>query len=322
MPVDLRLTAKEQAQARTELEDSLANSDAVRKLFGKGLLGNLFPSIFGEAPTSILGRRQGGIHEFSLDEHTIQVIAHAHADPEFAGLSKKDQTDLLLAALLHDVGKNKGGGDPYHDQVTMEMTYGILGTLGYPSQRVERIANLLLRHTELSYWPDRDTLAPLRENNPDWLLVAHYRRPNVSKLLRILNEADIRGIVSRSTYFNTAVEQHLRQLERLLDARAQEINRNAIPILTSRLPPNGFGLYEAPKDFAYFAHKTSCIDVFLRHSGSIQSRNTSISASLVTRDSIVFHDTSSRSSDGGLARSTAGKHRTSQSLQSNHRSLD
>src|SRR5262249_51430288 len=202
MPVETGLTDAEQAGARQELETSLRDPEEIRGLFNEGLLGQLLPNVFGKGE-GIVGRSQGGGHEFTLDAHTARVGDAVRKEPEFAGLSETDSTGLLPAPLWQDFGKRPGANDPDHDWVGANMFYGFPGTLGYEPQRIQRIVNLVSRHAEAGFIPGMNT--PERMTSDQKFaddLATHYRRPLDDVKLRILNRSDIGNINNSATYLH------------------------------------------------------------------------------------------------------------------------
>ena len=77
-----------------------------------------------------------GVHNSTVDVHTLQVVENLKALPEFASLPPEYQDTVELAAYLHDIGKgpkarwaDNGGlqkADPDHPVRAMPMMAEIL----------------------------------------------------------------------------------------------------------------------------------------------------------------------------------------------------
>ncbi len=137
---------------------------------------NLLPLILPELIPAI-GCEQGGIHAYDVYEHCLRTL-QAAADKEYS-------TNLLLAALLHDIGKpatrGTGGKNKHftffgHEVVGARMTKKILERLKMPRETIEEVEKLVRWHMFFSD-PDEITLAAVRrtivrigENNIENLL--------------------------------------------------------------------------------------------------------------------------------------------------------
>ena len=209
--------------------------------------------------------------------------------PDFGELPEKDQDNLLLAALLHDSGKRANVSDPDHRMAGSNLVWGVLGTLGYSPVRIQRVANLVARHSEMSYRPG--ILTSERLQDPDTLdnIATFYRHPSALKQLRIFNESDIKSINATSSLWTGNVEAELDRINALVQGRVQELNTGLVPILTTEVP-SGFGLVLMSKPYAFFAHVTPHLeDSFLKQLSLIESPEYSISLSLITPQHHQFY---------------------------------
>lgn len=283
---DLRMPALEisnekQSKLRADMETALRDSSKLQSLLGDGELGQLFPAIFGSREKGgILGREQAGIHEFTVDVHTLKVLEAVRQHPEYSRLSPVDQTNLLWAALLHDTGKREGIVDPGHEWVSANLAHGVLASLGYPPERIQRISNLISRHSELSYDPKQkqsEILTNSRQYAQD--LATFYRHPSALRQLNILNESDIRSLNSGSTFWTAEAKAEIARIQKLI---ASENPGAGVPLLTSSIP-RGFALHSLSGDYAVLAHTSQFLETsFLKQLALIESPDYSISASLLT----------------------------------------
>ncbi|MBY0548180.1 MAG: hypothetical protein K2W95_12875 [Candidatus Obscuribacterales bacterium] len=274
---ELELSAAEQAVLRGQVEAALRDPAKLAALMGDGTLGRLFPSVFGhDRVGGMVERPQTGAHTFPTDVHTLKAIENVLAHPEFQKLSPKDQTNLLLATLMHDGGKRRGIVDPGHEWVSSNLTWGVLGTMGYSPQRIQRIAGLVSRHSELSYDPARPA-GPTTAQLID--LSVAYRHPSALLQLKILNESDIRALNSSGSYLTGQARRTM--AERLEAVGAQHADQLPFPVLTTELP-RGFALHQMQGDWALLGHASPFIDTaFLTQRSLIESPSYSVSTSLL-----------------------------------------
>ncbi|MBK6874802.1 MAG: [protein-PII] uridylyltransferase [Kineosporiaceae bacterium] len=129
--------------------------------------------------------QRNAIHRHTVDRHLVQSVIEAGAFLRYA--ARPDL--LLLAALLHDIGKLPGAMD--HSQVGAPLARRIAVRMGLPPADVEVIEKLVAEHltlVELATRRDPDdpgTVAALVE--------AVNGRADVLDLLRSLTEADARA---------------------------------------------------------------------------------------------------------------------------------
>lgn len=271
----------EQTELRQFVEKSLFSREGVQALFGDGRLGRLLPSIFGSATEGgAVGRMQHVTHDFTLDNHLIEVVDRIGKDPEFAKLMPKDKVDVLWAGLLHDIAKQENMIDHDHNRTSVSMAWGVLRTLGYSDARIQRITDVMSKDFDLSY--DPDTKNSVRLADPKQLdnVVNSYRHADALQMVAILNRSDIKSVKSGEAWWTPEVESELQKVQDMANARVAELNKHLLPILPSELP-QGFGGYQM-SDYSVFGHSSYDLGQLLRQRSTVESPEFSMSVSLFT----------------------------------------
>jgi [protein-PII] uridylyltransferase len=126
---------------------------------------------------------QSALHRFTVDRHLVQTCVEAGPL-----VDRVDRPDLLLvAALLHDIGK---GDDVDHSEVGEVIAWDIAGRLGFGPEDVAVVARLVRQHLLLAdVATHRDLEDPV---TLDEVAVA-VGDPSTLELLAVLTEADARA---------------------------------------------------------------------------------------------------------------------------------
>jgi hypothetical protein len=275
------LSPAEQRELRQFVEKALFSREGVQSLFGDGKLGRLLPSLFGDATEGgVVGRMQHGTHDFTLDNHLVEVVDRIGKDPDFARLMPKDQVDLLWAGLLHDIAKQENMVDHDHNRTSVSTAWGVLRSLGYSDARIQRITDLMSKDFDLSY--DPDTKNSVRLADPRRLddVVNSYRHADALRMVAILNRSDIKSVKADEAWWTPQVESELQQVQEMASARVAELNKHLLPILPSELP-QGFGGYRM-SDYSVFGHSSYDLGQLLKQRSTIESPEYSMSVSLFT----------------------------------------
>ena len=94
----------------------------------------------------IIGKKQGGVHEHSLDIHTLLIVQNALKNPLYQELSEEDKKVLFLSALMHDFGKKGDTITPGHAYISENISRNILISKNIDQETKDRILKQVRNH--------------------------------------------------------------------------------------------------------------------------------------------------------------------------------
>lgn len=140
--------------------------------------------------------QRNALHRHTVDRHSIQAVLETHRL-----LDAVERPDLLLvAALLHDIGKARGrdfpGASEGHSGIGAELTARIAPALGFEPEDADRIVLLVREHlTLMEFATGRDIADPATTR--EMAERVHWDESNLD-LLAALTEADARAAGPRA----------------------------------------------------------------------------------------------------------------------------
>ena len=167
--------------------------EALSELYEVGFLERLLPEFSG-----IRARvTRDFYHRYTVDEHTLvtlrsleELLGPESPDPRFQTLLQEASSAelMVLALLLHDVGKGSGHD---HSLEGARLARGVLGRFDFGPRDTDTVLFLVRHHLEMSeFMQKRDV------QDPDELhrFATHVRDPERLSLLTLLTYADISAV--------------------------------------------------------------------------------------------------------------------------------
>jgi [protein-PII] uridylyltransferase len=197
------------------------------------------------------------IHLYTVDRHSVQTVVEAQRH-----LTRVDRPDiLLLAALLHDIGKVPGAAT-HHAAVGAPIARDAVRAIGLSEADADLVALLVREHLTLAVLAtNRDHADPATQTA---LVQAVQGRAEVLALLRCLTEADARAAGPaawsswRAQLINGLADQTDGQLvddpapvdvTQLVDVGlARSVNHDGKPRIRVEPQPGGLQLVVAARD--------------------------------------------------------------------------
>jgi [protein-PII] uridylyltransferase len=168
--------------------------DALRSMQQTGVLTLIIPEF--HAIDALVLRDL--YHQYTVDEHTFVAIENLHrlrkadADWERRFAEVFDEVEepqlLLLAVLLHDIGKGVPGDD--HVAASLEIASRRAPSIGLDEREAETVSFLVSSHLELSAALRRDIFDPANIR----ALSARIGTPERLKMLLLMTYADIKAV--------------------------------------------------------------------------------------------------------------------------------
>ena len=159
------------------------------------------------------------VHRHTVDRHSVQTVVEAHRH-----LTRVERPDLLLlAALLHDIGKVPGAGAD-HPAVGAPVARRVVARMGLADADADLVELLVREHLTLAELATRrDHADPATQ---DALVAAVQGRSDVLDLLRYLTEADARaaGPTAWSPWRASLINSLADHVEGLLEGSGERVD--------------------------------------------------------------------------------------------------
>ena len=149
---------------------------------------------------NIIGRKQHQTHDYSLDIHTLLVLANILNDDNYKNLNSSERLTIKSVALFHDICKEEGIADNKHPETSATAAKSILSKIYTNKEQLNRVYNLIQHHNFL----DRYENSGMREKLETEYGFA-FRRPNDFELAKLFTKADLKAI--SDDFYNEHINQ-------------------------------------------------------------------------------------------------------------------
>lgn len=181
---------------------------------------------------NIIGKTQHKTHNYSLDIHSLLVLANSINNPQYKNLNASDRAVLKIACLTHDSAKKEGEVDKEHQIPSALYAKSIASRYFKEPETIDRIYELIKNHHWLEEFNNADDKKAIRK------LAFNFRRKNDFELAKIFARADLKS-VSDEFYSNHKdalddigiIEENINKIYETASALfVDSINKNCIPL--------------------------------------------------------------------------------------------
>lgn len=142
-----------------------------------------------------IGRKQHGTHAYTVDVHSLLVMAYSINNPDYLSkLNDLDKALLKVTAIFHDIAKQEGVVDKGHQNLSSLYTQSIIHKLIKSPTIQDRLFGLIDNH----HWLEEYSSAAGKEKTAREIAFK-FRRPNDFEVAKIMANADLKA-VSESFY--------------------------------------------------------------------------------------------------------------------------
>lgn len=179
------------AETRDVFLDVLESGESVARVLDEMVMGGLLPCLIPEWEPIRAFPQRDLYHRFTVDRHlaaAVEELARSRAleDPDVrdAWTSVGDPDALFVAALLHDIGKGRGGD---HSDVGAELAAGVAARMSLTDAQADDVVFLVADHLVLAETATRRDLNDPRTTEETAARVGDVRR---LAMLYLLTRAD------------------------------------------------------------------------------------------------------------------------------------
>lgn len=139
---------------------------------------------------NIIGKKQHGTHAYTLDIHSLLVLAHSVENPDYLkDLNQSDRSLLKLAAIFHDIMKQENVVDKGHQNLSSIYTKRMITKIISSEEIVDRVYELIDNH----HWSEEYSNSVIKEDKAQDLAF-RFRRPNDFDIEKIIARADLMSV--------------------------------------------------------------------------------------------------------------------------------
>jgi len=172
---------------------------------------------------NIIGKKQHGTHNLSLDIHILSVLKESLNNPEYQNLSNESKTLLKLSCLFHDISKKENIIDEKHPDNSASWANALLEKLNFNQDFNKRILNIISKHHWLKTYNWNhcfDDIATRFSNKEDF------------KIAKIIAESDLKSIQGFWESYGKVLEKsNMKPIEETIN----DINESGAFILPTQI---------------------------------------------------------------------------------------
>lgn len=162
---------------------------------------------------NVIGKKQHKSHTYSVDIHSLLVLAKSMNNPDYKDLDEEDKFILKMTTILHDIGKREGERDHKHPYTSYKLTDKFIQKFDLKPHLKSRILDGVKNHQWLQTYNTTDDKEDIAGK-----IVKDYTSKNDYKMALIIAKADL-----------AATSNHVYELfSGLLDEEPQTPLRKAV----------------------------------------------------------------------------------------------
>ena len=189
---------------------------------------NALPELY-----SLIGKKQHGTHDYTVDVHTLAVMQECVKNPYFGTLNTDEKKELMFAALLHDITKAEYRTDKSHPQNSAYDAYFLLKKFDLQESERQKIYQLIKNHDMMAHCS-----MAAKEGNLDRLIRKYayeLRFDNLSELELMLTKADLMSVKRNGAFWEKTSEK-FKNISKKLKDDALQLRNTAIALPQTRIP--------------------------------------------------------------------------------------
>lgn len=163
---------------------------------------------------NIIGKAQHSTHNYSLDIHSLLVLAHSIENPEYLNLNSTDKVMLKIATLFHDIAKQQNAVDEGHQEPSSIYARSIVKKFFKNEDSKDRVYELIRNHHWLAeFQTSRDKEKVAKET------AYKFRRPNDFEIAKIMARADLKAVSEEfyQNHIDALDEKNIKPISDMLD---------------------------------------------------------------------------------------------------------
>ena len=145
---------------------------------------------------NIIGKKQHGNHDYSVDIHSLMVLCNIINHPEYKNLSDDDKFILKMTALFHDIGKKEGVTDPEHPIVSHRLALSFIDKYKLSPDIRTKVLKNIKNHQWLQWYNNSNASKDIVDR-----LISDYDKPSDYTMALIMSSADL---AATSDFINNA----------------------------------------------------------------------------------------------------------------------